>query len=835
FAGLGDGTWGTAEQRSVLEGQIEQVAAWSAQNNVPVMVSEFGAIHDTDFNSRMRYYSVYVSSLIENEMPHQVWDDGGMFEVLKRDVLTWHETKEILLHTWPDGPDWFDISTPGDSLIVLSWQNRALHDHIEVQRKTGEEAFSTVAVLPATATSWSDTTGQKGTTYDYRIIARNAIEGDRHSHPLRAHLRAIPLSEFYHTEGTRIVPAEGAPEMARGIGLGGWLVPEGYMLHTPGHWGPTQISNAIEALIGAEDTQTFWEMYRSHYVAEADVELIARWGFDHIRVPMHWKLLYDMDADIFIESGFDLLDNFLDWCGKNGIYVVLDLHAAPGAQSDGPIADSDGTARLWTEPVPYQDATVKLWQEIARRYVFDTRIIGYDLLNEPVTPDEIEEPAVVLRALYKRITKAIREVDKNHILFIEGNYFATTFDNLAPPFDDNMVYSFHKYWNSPDLGTIGYLLNLRESTNVPLWLGETGENSNTWFHETVKLMEDNDIGWNIWTHKKLRTTTSPLSTPMSEGYASILDYWKDEGAEPTREEAREALFEQARLLHVDSARTNPGVIPSLLDPDFGLFRVPFTQHDIPGFVNAADYDIGKTFVTHSDKDYWAINGSPGGGNSGGHYRNDGVDIEPSTDSLGHAYNVGWLEPLEWMEYTVDVQESGLYTMTVRVSAINAGGAMTFYMDGARIGTISVPQTGGWQAWHSVQVEGIQLEAGRQVLRATVGRTGGFNVNRFTFDLVSTTKTDSTRPSSEPSFDLYPIPAKGIVSFAIRVPLHSQVKIRLYDLLGRLVGEKTADVGVGNSDVHMPLAGLASGQYLVRVTLDTGRSTTVLTKSLALID
>ena len=134
---------------------------------------------------------------------------------------------------------------------------------------------------------------------------------------------------------------------------------------------------------------------------------------------------------------------------------------------------------------------------------------GYDLINEPVTPGcrdgaancegtpnewPGEEQADALRALYVRLVEAIRMIDTNHILFIEGNYYATTFYKLDPPFDDNMVYAFHKYWNATDVGTINYLLDLSTQNNVPLWLGESGENSNPWFFEVTRLAEARGIG-----------------------------------------------------------------------------------------------------------------------------------------------------------------------------------------------------------------------------------------------------------------------------------------------------------------------------------------------------
>lgn len=620
--------------------------------------------------------------------------------------------------------------------------------------------------------------------------------------------------QFYRADSTRIVAPAGMPEMMRGIGLGGWLVPEGYMLHTPGEWGPRQINAAIVDLIGGEAAATFWDLYRTYHVAEKDIAAIASWGFDHVRLPMHWNLLYDDWDSSFIESGFATIDSLLTWCEQHELGLILDMHAAPGAQSDGPIADSDGEARLWTEPDPYQDILVDIWAEIARRYANSPAIIGYDLLNEPVTPDSVVDPGQTLRALYIRITDAIREHDPNHIVFIEGNYFATTFDYLMPPFDENMVYTFHKYWNPADLGTIWYLLNIRSEWNTPLWLGETGENSNIWYYQTMRLAEENDIPWNFWTHKKIRTTTSPLSSPILPGYQRVLDYWHDSGPRPTTDDAREALFAQARILDLDSARVNVGVLPALMDASWETLRQPVAENTIPGIINAVDYDLGNQGVTYLDSDYWAVSGAPGGGNSGTHLRNDGVDIELSLDPQGHAYNVGWLAPLEWMEYTVEVTESGIYSVDIRLASPDGGGNLNMYLDGQNIGEVTVDATGGWQIWNSQTVSGIELTQGTHILRLTVGRRGAFNLNRLSFSLTQATHVELPDRIGQVDVDLFPVPASDRVSLLFKERLEHSLQLEITDMLGRIVRKDDVEAGFLGRKV-VSLSGLPAGLYFVR--------------------
>lgn len=111
---------------------------------------------------------------------------------------------------------------------------------------------------------------------------------------------------------------------------------------------------------------------------------------------------------------------------------------------------------------------------------------GYDLVNQP----NWELPGgTLLKALYKEITDTIRTVDTNHMIFIEGNWFANDFTGLTPPWDANMVYSPHKYWNYNDKASIQWVLNIRDTYNVPIYFGESGENSNAWFRDAIKLLD----------------------------------------------------------------------------------------------------------------------------------------------------------------------------------------------------------------------------------------------------------------------------------------------------------------------------------------------------------
>jgi aryl-phospho-beta-D-glucosidase BglC (GH1 family) len=189
------------------------------------------------------------------------------------------------------------------------------------------------------------------------------------------------------------------------------------------------------------------------------MDSLGAWGFNSVRLPMHFNLFtLPVDAEpepgknTWITTGFALTDSLIAWCKANHVYVFLDLHAAPGGQgNDLNISDRDPSKpSLWQSEANKQK-TIELWQKIAARYESDTTVGGYDIINEPNWGFEDtagdrnglkEQKNQPLKQLMMDITKAIRAVDKNHIIIIEGNGWGNNYHGILPTWDNNMVLSF---------------------------------------------------------------------------------------------------------------------------------------------------------------------------------------------------------------------------------------------------------------------------------------------------------------------------------------------------------------------------------------------------------
>ncbi|WP_309890641.1 cellulase family glycosylhydrolase [Archangium sp.] len=360
---------------------------------------------------------------------------------------------------------------------------------------------------------------------------------------------------FIHQDGTRLVDGTGAPIVLTGVNLGGWLVWEGWIWG--GGWQSQKDMVArLQRLLGPEEAARFVQRVQEEFIREEDIAELARLGFNSVRVPFNHTLLED-DATPFVykDEGWAVLDRLLEWCEAHRIYVVLDLHAAPGGQSPFYMADPDST-KLW-DSTQNQERTVALWRAIAERYRDRQIIAGYDLLNEPSPPN-----GEALFLLYKRVAAAIREVDPHHLIILEGTSASSDFSMFTRPVTFNQAYSFHMYtwFGDPRREELAKYRALSERHGVPMWNGEFGENSLEMLRSTAEMYVDpaNALaGFSFWTWKKVPNNSAHLV-----GVTADIPQWtklikwveSDWNARPTVEEARAGMdqfFEAARLENCD--------------------------------------------------------------------------------------------------------------------------------------------------------------------------------------------------------------------------------------------------------------------------------------------
>ncbi len=380
---------------------------------------------------------------------------------------------------------------------------------------------------------------------------------------------AAPAPLFLHTQGQDIVNEHGEKVMLRGVGLGNWMLPEGYMWKFGDEADrPRKIEKLVSDLIGPDNAKQFWADFRKNYISEADIERIAQLGYNSVRPALNSRLFVtDGTPTHYSEEGFTLLDNLVKQCRANGVYVIIDMHAAVGGQTGQNIDDSaNNKPELFMNP-KYQDELVDLWTTIAKRYKDEPTVAGYDLLNEPLPERTGAENAykAQLEPLYRRLTDAIRKIDSKHLIIVEGANWANDWSVFTKPFDKNMVYQFHYYcWDNPDtLKSIRHYLDYRDKLNAPVWVGETGERDDAIYWATTEYFEANNIGWSFWPWKKMEARNAPYSIKAPDGWDAVVEYTHG-GSKPSHEVAQRAFDELTANIRLENCVFFPNVVNSMM-------------------------------------------------------------------------------------------------------------------------------------------------------------------------------------------------------------------------------------------------------------------------------
>jgi aryl-phospho-beta-D-glucosidase BglC (GH1 family) len=341
---------------------------------------------------------------------------------------------------------------------------------------------------------------------------------------------------FLKVSDARIVDESGKPVTLRGVALGGWLMMEGYMTGGRNIAERTFRAGFGKAL-GPEALADFTRSFRNAFIREEDIETIKSWGANCIRIPFNYRLIEYEDRPFSLDhEGLEYLDRAVGWCEKHSLYCVLDMHAVPGAQNQDWHADCDGKPEFFSSEANI-DRYLRLWYFLAGRYRDAGAVAGYDILNEPVVPLQDER---IVRDVYVRAIKEIRDTGDRHIIFLEGNVWAQRIDFLGAMADRNTVYSVHAYppidftfnlekdlrypgraqgflWNRKKLELLAAPYRIfTDLVKKPLYVGEFGVNARDnvngeidWVKDAASIFNKNGFHWTYWTYKTVANATYP--------------------------------------------------------------------------------------------------------------------------------------------------------------------------------------------------------------------------------------------------------------------------------------------------------------------------------------
>ena len=355
--------------------------------------------------------------------------------------------------------------------------------------------------------------------------------------------KAQEPAAFVTTQGQDLIKPDGTKLFIMGTNLGNWLNPEGYMFKFSKTNSPRFINEMFCQLVGPDFTAEFWKAFKDNYITREDVQFIKNTGANTIRLPFHYKLFTDEDFMGLTanQDGFVRVDSVVEWCREADLYLILDMHDAPGGQTGDNIDDSYGYPWLF-ESETSQQLYCDIWRKIAERYKNEPVILGYELFNEPIAPyfPNMEE----LNGSFKPFKDS--------------------------KFDDKIMYTCHRYGGDPTKEAIQSIIDFRDKVNLPMYMGEIGHNTDEWQAAFCQTMRDNNIGYTFWPYKKMDGSSFVGITPP-ENWANIVyfseapraSYKEVRDARPDQAMARKAMMDFIEACKLKNCVVQEGYIKSL--------------------------------------------------------------------------------------------------------------------------------------------------------------------------------------------------------------------------------------------------------------------------------
>jgi endoglucanase len=596
-------------------------------------------------------------------------------------------------------------------------------------------------------------------------------------------------AQWLSTSGNKIVK-DGNPITLRGVNFGNWLVWEGYMMNIDvnGKRSHTQIRNNIKYLLGWNEAKavTFQNNWRNNYITEADFQQAKAKGYNVVRVPFHYNDFWTGSA--LKNDGFTWLDKCVQWATNQQIYVVFCLHAAPGCQnpdyhSDNTSADDhSGPVNFWSN---WNNVNIAgdIWKHIAYRYKDNAYvgtgnvawIAGYELLNEPVLTSNKGN----LKESYKQMTAKIRQVDGNHIVIVEGNYWGSDFYDMLEKFDSKLVWAGHYYGAqgegnpNPNLTTIK---NQANGINVPLIYTEFGENNADWVKAARIDYETTNVGWLFWAWKRQSTDRALYSWGSTSGWDQMTNYIKYGGTQPSVANVETWLNEIYTKVRVGSS-TYQSALGDKLRPGWPTGSVIWLQNS-GKYVNS---------------------------------QNGASAMTCNSAALG-----------TWEKFTV------INAGDWKIALQGNNGKYVNNQNGNSAMTCNSSAIGGWEAFEWIDVNGQVALKGfnGKFVCSEGGATSGMYCNRETvsgwesFSWATTTKSaaialDVENINSDSEVSVYPNPlTNGTLNLKLsRIENNEASLVVITDMSGRVVLTKT----FSTTDIQINTQGqIRSGLYNVRV-------------------
>ena len=382
--------------------------------------------------------------------------------------------------------------------------------------------------------------------------------------------KPIISSDFLKADGKQLKNDYGRGNIVqlKGTNAGGYMLQEFWMC-------PTNYSSdnnykvncqmdiykTLKERFGESKMRDLVNLYEDNYWTEKDFDNCESLGINCIRLPLWYMNFVDFDGNM-LDNAFDRIDWFIQEAGKRGIYVIIDMHGAPGSQNGSDHSGIDGgnnkqgeSQFFWgNNAAANQQLYYNIWAKIAEHYKDNPTVAGYDLLNEPFCTYRYNSSYSdsdlhnLLWGIYDKAYDTIRNIDKNHVIIMEATWDPIDLPDPSNYGWNNVMYEYHNYlYDDYDNANGDQIENMKKKLNaitkadynVPSYMGEFAYMNNTkaW-SDGIKLLDDYGINWTTWTYKVTGTNNNwglynqsgldPVNV-SSDSEASIRNKWSKVG------------------------------------------------------------------------------------------------------------------------------------------------------------------------------------------------------------------------------------------------------------------------------------------------------------------
>lgn len=334
--------------------------------------------------------------------------------------------------------------------------------------------------------------------------------------PATAHTKpaatgGFTADDFLVAKGHKIVNQKGETVKLKGVNIGAWLIQEDWLCPYEEVSDNYELLETLIARFGVEKAYELINTYEDNFITAYDLDQIAAMGFNCVRVPFWYRNFYYDDNGSKILDGnggwdFSRLDWVVSECSARRLYVILDMHGAPGFQSDAPHNGKKGGNGLYDKTElgeRYRELTDELWTAIAARFKGNPAVAMYDLLNEPCCDMPVTEiqRRINNEGIYARLYNTVRAADPGHIITLECIWTPLALPQVWVHGWKNVVYQVHFYNNSDFIFAAFLLLTRLIHPSVPMLMGEFFPHGSTTWNGCFNTMDKLGFSWMLWTYK----------------------------------------------------------------------------------------------------------------------------------------------------------------------------------------------------------------------------------------------------------------------------------------------------------------------------------------------